>query len=55
MQGGKYKIQKCGSFASVVKEEGQRRGGTVLIGRWARVMVCKCLVSLLIRLRLIML
>ncbi|KAJ9701098.1 hypothetical protein PVL29_006446 [Vitis rotundifolia] len=30
------------SFTNVVREEGPRRGGFVLVGRWARPMVCEC-------------
>ena len=29
------------SFANVVRDEGPRRGGLVLVGRWARAMVCE--------------
>ena len=32
----------CRSFANVVREEGPRRGDLVLVGRWARVVVCEC-------------
>ena len=30
------------SFANVVREEGPRRGGLVLVRRWARAVVCEC-------------
>ncbi|KAL6338499.1 hypothetical protein AAG906_020596 [Vitis piasezkii] len=30
------------SFVNVVREEGQRRGGLVPVGRWARAVVCEC-------------
>ncbi|KAJ9705629.1 hypothetical protein PVL29_003614 [Vitis rotundifolia] len=30
------------SFANVVREERSRRGGLVLVGRWARAVVCEC-------------
>ncbi|KAL6342914.1 hypothetical protein AAG906_016933 [Vitis piasezkii] len=29
-------------FANVVRDKGPRRGGLVLVGRWARAMVCEC-------------
>ena len=30
------------SFANVVRDKGQRRGGLVLVGRWAQAVVCEC-------------
>ena len=30
------------SYAKVVRDEGPRKGGLVLVGRWARVVVCEC-------------
>ena len=38
----KHEGPLCRSFANVVKEEGQRRGGLIPVGRWARTMVCEC-------------
>ena len=38
----KHEGPLCRSFANVVKEEEQRRGGLIPVGRWARAMVCEC-------------
>ncbi|WJZ94568.1 hypothetical protein VitviT2T_013413 [Vitis vinifera] len=29
-------------YAKVVRDEGPRKGGLVLVGRWARAVVCEC-------------
>ena len=30
------------SFANVVRNEGPRKGGLVLVGRWVKVVLCEC-------------